>query len=352
MVAAPVAPTTAGAPSPAAAATPVASAAKTATKKKKPVKASGAGTQAKPKKPVRKRKPPTKSSVASNQTILNDARAASHDLAYQRAQAAARRSDPLWYRIEDVLPVVQEASTMAPKAGILPEQVQVVEAALAHHGMTRADVTPQALACLLEQARRFAQELIADAQDYAYTVNRADVSRADLLLASEMRADHPIATSTQLPKLNLVSQQLNRVPLPPIPSHCYSGILLPPKQHQLTARTYDVVSGAQVYRRMTHKAPEAPKKKQSTTTQPGYGASRGRQIPVKLKEQSVAGPTPMDTSGSGEVPTKTATSLSGLATATPTQATPLAQAAPPNAIVQSTSAPKETSQESHMAQEP
>ena len=292
------APTPAPGPAPA----PSKTSATTTTKKVKPAKASGAGTQAKPKKPSRRKKPaPKASSAASTQAIRNDGRAATTDLALQRAQAAARRSDPLWYRIEDVLPAAQEGTAMSSKKGILPEQTQLVDTALLHSGLTRADVTPQALACLLEQARRYAQELIADAQDYA--VNRTELSRADLQLAADMRADYPVAISTQLPKLNLVAQQVNRAPLPPIPSHCYSGILLPPKEHQLTARTFDIVTGAQVAQKMVQKAPEPPKKRQSSTT-PSYGASRGRQIPIKLKEQpsqsqTSIGPTPMDTSADG-----------------------------------------------------
>jgi hypothetical protein len=285
---------------------PTKAGAKTVAKSKTVVKASaaGAGTQAKAKKPARKKKPPANkpASAATTQSILNSARAAQVDLAKQKAQAAARRSDPLWYRIEDVLPVVREANAMTSSSTILSEQVQVVEAALGIHGLTRADVTPQAMACLLEQARRFAHELISNAQDYAYSASRAEVSRADLLLAAEMRADYSIAISAQLPKLNLVAQQVNRAPLPPIPSHCYSGVLLPPKQHQLTARTYDIVSGAQVSQKMVRAVPEAPHPKKvsnPSTAQPSYGATRGRPIPVKLKENPLPQTaTPMDVSPS------------------------------------------------------
>ena len=49
------------------------------------------------------------------------------ELASQRNKAAARRSDPLWYRDEDVLPSTAEETPMAEHAKILPEQVQIVE---------------------------------------------------------------------------------------------------------------------------------------------------------------------------------------------------------------------------------
>jgi hypothetical protein len=296
------------------------------SKPKTVTKASGAGTQAKAKKPSRKKKSTSKSSgAAATQAILNSARSAQLDLAKQKSQASARRSDPLWYRIEDVLPFVSDGHSITSSSSILPEQVQIVETVLGQSGLTRSDVTPQAMACLLEQARRFAQELITNAQDYAYSANRPEITRADLLLASEMRTNYRVGVSTQLPKLNIVAQHVNRAPLPPIPSQCYSGILLPPKQHQLTARTYDIVSGAQVSQKMVQKVPEPPRKKKSNSSsgQSSYGATRGRQIPIKLKEQSQSSPvksqtpTPMDVSPSTsrpstlEKPAADAASMSG-----------------------------------------
>ena len=211
------------------------------------------------------------------------------DLATSRIQTAARLSDPLWYRNDDVLPV--EESAMAENAKVLPEQFQIVEAALRHNNLTRTDVTPQAFACLLEQARRYALEIIADSQDYAFVANRSEIKKEDLELAQNMRPDHPISASTQLPKLNLLAQQINRVPLPPIPTQCYSGVLLPPKHHQLTARTFDVVSGAQVAQKMVQRPLAVPLKKNSSKSKPSYGAARGRQIAVNLKEKEQPKPT-------------------------------------------------------------
>lgn len=283
-------------------------------------KASGAGTKAKP--PARRKKPSTPSKAASasaNQATYSAARTAQMELAGQRSAAAARLSDPLWYRVEDILPATTDETAMAmPATKVLPEQVQIVETALSNNNMTRSDVTPQAFCVLLEQARRYALEIIADAQDYAVFASRTEISQPDLELASQMRPDFPIAVSTQLPKLNLLSQQINRVPLPPIPTQCFSGVLLPPKHHQLTARTFDVVSCAQVAQKMVQPKPSIANKKSSTsstktTPKPSYGAARGRQIPIQLKERepehkevtsgaiaaassSDAGPTPMEIS--------------------------------------------------------
>lgn len=319
-----------------------------AKKSKSAAKATGAGTKAKPKKPAaRKKKSPTKAmSAATAQNIVNEARAAKIELAHQRAITAARKSDPLWFRVEDILPTIQDSS----RTSVFPEQVKVVEAALGNNGLSRGDVTPQAMACLLEQVRRYAQELAADAQDYAYTANRADVAPEDLKLAAEFRADHPVSMTTQLPKLNIVAQQVNRAPLPPIPSQCYSGILLPPKEHQLTARTYDVISGARVTQKMVQRAPSiaAKKSKKTVTNQPSYGATKGCQIPVKLKGQpqekdtsqvsqtskssEPSGPIPMEiepvTDSSKPQPSATDSATTLNPTATTSTSTPATASAP------------------------
>lgn len=268
-------------------------------------KATGAGTKAK--KPVRKKKASSKATGSPGSSQLYAAsRAAQLDLASQRNAAAARRSDPLWYQLEDyVLPSVADETVMAEgsAAKILPEQTHIVEAALDKNGLTRADVTPQAFACLLEQSRRYAIDILSDSQDYAFVANRTEITKADLTLANEFRPDHPTSITTQLPKLNLLAQTINRVPLPPIPTHCYSGVLLPSKRYQLTARTFDVVTSAQTAQRMVQAVPALPPKsksssssshgskkgtsqsssKKSTKKAPSYGASRGRQIAIHLK---------------------------------------------------------------------
>lgn len=264
---------------------------KTKSSTKSAAKASGAGTKAKKSTSARRKKTTKSSSATANQATYNAARSAHMELAGQRSAAAARLSDPLWYRVEDVLPAATEETAMALTAPkVLPEQVQIVEAALSKNSLSRADVTPQAFCVLLEQARRHALELIAHAQDYAVAAGRTEIAKADFELASSMRSDHPISSSTQVPKLDLLAQQINRIPLPPIPTQCYSGVLLPPKRHQLTARTFDVVSGAQVAQKMVQLPPPVATRRISSSStksppKPSYGAARGRQIPIQLKEK-------------------------------------------------------------------
>jgi len=271
-------------------------------------KATGAGTKAK--KPARKKKTTTKPSTSgANNQIYAQSRAAQQDLAAQRNAAAIRMSDPLWYKLEDyVLPAVEKESVMSEiSAQILPEQVQIVEMALDKNNLTRADITPQAFACLLEQARRYAIDILSDSQDYAFVANRVEITKADLALANEFRPEHSTSITAQLPKLNLLAQSINRIPLPPIPTQCYSGVILPSKRYQLTARTFDVVTSGQTAKRMVQAVPtispltaakvnsnqssnrrasaaNSTKKNANKKKLPNYGARTGaRQIAISLK---------------------------------------------------------------------
>jgi histone H3/H4 len=292
------------------------------TKKKATAKkaSSAAGTKAKTKTNTttapRKRK--ATSTAARHQLIANDARASAATLSQQQANSLARRSDPLWYRIEDVVPAAhlppvgasllssstnanaeQQPTKKSGGGSAAVDEFQALENALHRHGKTRADVTPQALACLLEHARRYRQEVWQDAREYAEVAGRnasADggVTKADLQLAADFRHDASVALATQLPKLNLLAQQVNRKPLPPIPNHVYGGVWLPPSAYQVAARTFDVVSGAAAAQKMQLPFPRAPARMHEprSNLQSLYGAGRGRQIPIVLKTTTVVAVAP------------------------------------------------------------
>ena len=192
----------------------------------------------------------------------------------------------------------------------------------------------------------YALELLADAQDYAIHANRTTLPAllpADLLLAAELRGDvHGVPSSlpTYEDMIDFASE-VNRAPLPPIPTKCYNGVALPPVEQQLTARTFDVVNGARVVQRMmrggevpltpvelgllkrSNKAGEefakgpsryprpgiagsvpkgqgstskddgvvdsgggsVPQKAKRSSSQGSYGAGRGRQIAVNIKSK-------------------------------------------------------------------
>jgi len=228
-------------------------------------------------------------------------------------------------------PIDTIATTTKPNnVSFLMDDVSIIENSLRSNGLTRNDATPKAYACFLEQARRYALELLADAQDYATHAQRSTIPAllpADLLLAVDLREDGgggvqgvPSMLPTPEDIADLASE-VNRAPLPPIPINCYNGVALPPVEQQLTARTYDVVNGARVAQQMMRGGDlpltmvELGLAKKRTTGEGGgskggegsqgggsssnvnslaskkkrvgsYGAGKGRQISVHIKSKS------------------------------------------------------------------
>lgn len=282
-------------------------------------------TKAPPKKKSRRKKPSVSSKGPNSAALLAAAKISQAELNSMKALEAARRKDPLWYRSSEVLQAISADSTPVP--GLLNEQVDLVENALRNNFLGRADVTPQAFGVLLEQARRYALELVADAQDCAYAAHRHDITRADLVMALELRPDQPnTSTLTELQKMNNFAHKINKKPLPPIPQQCYSGILLPPKANQLTARTFDILTGAQVMKKMNQPLPAAPNSKKSgnestnagnkkaASNTPSYGASRGTQIPITINSSSAQLPSedkPEDGEKKADQAPKAATAVAG-----------------------------------------
>jgi len=205
-----------------------------------------------------------------------------------------------------------QPSTSSSSSGFLMDDVSIIDKSLHSAGLTRSHLTPRAYACLLEQARRYTLELLADAQDYALHAQRgssdnssmiAALQPSDLLLAVEMREDTNGVSST-LPRVEdvqYVAEEVNRVPLPSIPRECYGGVVLPPVEEQLTARTFDVVNGARVVQRMMRGGdyPMGLSEVGNLGKKGGgggggggrktgsYGAATGRQISVNLKSGKV-----------------------------------------------------------------
>lgn len=303
------------------------------------------------KKKVRRKKPPSTKGPTS-QAIVTAAKNATGELNSFKAEEFAKRKDPLWYRTNEVLQAISGDSSPVP--GLLAEQVDLVEAALQRNHLTRADVTPQAFGVLLEQARRYALEIVADAQDCAHAAHRHEIQKADLSMALELRTDQPNSHMlVELQKMTLVAHNLNRIPIPPIPQHCYSGVVLPPKPHQLTSRTFDILTGAQTAQKMKQPLPSPRTTKKNsksvpttataatssssssstipTTTStitkstPSYGATRGRLIPISLQTKPTLGTGPSQLAAT---PTMAATTTVSTTTTTIAAATTTATSTP------------------------
>ena len=206
-----------------------------------------------------------------------------------------------------------------PKGGVIFDETVLLRNALQYNNLTVDSLTPSAYTALLEQARRYALELLVDARDYAQHASRSTVSAltpADITLAAEMRGDMNGIPST-LPKFEDMADyacEMNKTPLPPIPSDCYNGVALPPESEQLTFRTFDVVNGARTVQKMMaggdlplstvdvgltkrssnmdpiliSQGDSSSKKGSNTQEKTSYGAEKGRQIAIHLKGGSVS----------------------------------------------------------------
>ena len=193
--------------------------------------------------------------------------------------------------------------------GLLFDETAVLEQSLRYNNLSSSSLTPQAYTALLEQARRYALELLADAQEYAQHASRSTVASltpADITLAAELRGDMAGIPST-LPKFEEMAEyasDTNRKPLPPIPAECYTGVVLPPVEEQLTFRTFDIVNGARVRELPLSHVDGALSKKGSNvdmlfrpTTKSGsngpgtkvsYGAIQGKPIAIHFKGATTA----------------------------------------------------------------
>lgn len=129
---------------------------------------------------------------------------------------------------------------------------QVVEQSIINVGLQPNQMDNHCRSSLLEHARSFAWNLVADAQDYCYhrTGNlSASISGDDLFLAVQNRNDVPAyagsgSRRSMADQLNAMYEtEINVKPLPNIPQDCYTGVVLPPPEHTLLARTYDIVPG-------------------------------------------------------------------------------------------------------------
>lgn len=186
-------------------------------------------------------------------------------------------------------------STQDPYAvespSFLENDVEIVRNALHKNGLPLSGVTVEAFDCLLEEARKYAMELITDASDYAMHSHGTEaISPADLQLAKDMKdEERNIHGQHNLDALAAIAHETNRRPLPPIPSDCFNGVVLPPIEYTLLGRSFDVVLSKRnrslsldgkgnADHNMTTTESVAP-----SVTSAAYGAKRGqKQVQINL----------------------------------------------------------------------
>lgn len=193
-------------------------------------------------------------------------------------------------------------STKIESPPFLEQDIEIVNQALENNGLTMEDVTAEGFACLLEEARKYALSLITDAADYAMHSHSSDtITPSDLMLAKEMQDDGMDVVDMEA--LARIAQETNRRMLPPIPDHCYNGIVLPSTEYTLLGRAYDVVcrpddeeegeDGAGGKKRNNHETVRhemgmgMSKKDEKSIPIPSYGARRGmKQVQISLQSSN------------------------------------------------------------------
>jgi histone H3/H4 len=140
-------------------------------------------------------------------------------------------------------PTLSQDQYAVQSPSFLENDVEIVKNALHKNGLPISGVTVEAFDCLLEEARKYAMELITDASDYAVHSHGTEaISPADLLLAKEMKDEERNAHGQyNLDALAAIAHETNQRPLPPIPSDCFNGVVLPPVEYTLLSRSFDVV---------------------------------------------------------------------------------------------------------------
>jgi len=186
----------------------------------------------------------------------------------------------------------------------LEQDIEIVHKALQNNGLEMEDITAEGFDSLLQEARKYAMELIADAGDYAMHSHGSDnITSADLILAKEMQSDDldaamGLTTSDHIGSLEYmqtigkIAHETNNRVLPPIPDHCYNGVVLPEVEFTLLGRPFDVVCRAPIdttNNQTKHSGSGTSSSMQessnrSNNTIPSYGARRAghKQIPMNL----------------------------------------------------------------------
>jgi len=311
-------------------------------------------------------------------SIMAASKKAERELKQARMEAQARKNDAAWTSSELVAASLNYRNKKKVDVQKIISESKIVENALKANGLVMSDVTPQAYGSLLEYVRRYSLEIYNDALDLAKhrAKNEAglEIQGRDLKAAVDMRDDSNIISC--LPPRNqfmILADQVNKVPLPPIPLNCYNGIVLPPsKENLLTNRTFDVLSASFVRSVMKKKKKIVPTINQNSTTNSSattgdtstatapatqsshssYGAKKGPQIPINLKPKEPVPDTSaitdadtgseMDTTGPSQtqstVPTTGSTPGAPLTTNAPNDSNATNTSIPPTTTTTTTTA--------------
>ena len=231
------------------------------------IKKSTKTTNRKKKSPKSTTPSSTKATTASIIAAANKAKVELSDL---RTQAQLKRNDTAWLSTD-----VSAIASDSKGAGM--NESKIVDMALRNNGVYIHDITPRAYSVLVEYAKKYACDLYADAQDYTWHANRKEVQPVDIKLAADLRKSSDI-TAQSSSHIEALAEDCNSIPLPPIPNNCFHGVVLPPKEYQLTSRTFDVILEPTPSVQM-----DVKKEESNSARKQSYGAHKGKQIQINLK---------------------------------------------------------------------
>lgn len=246
-------------------------------------RAADAGKSKKKKKP-KKKKPTAKKSSAANTTAINNLARAEYKKLIAKRQA--KLHDEAWLPV-GAIPL--DDNIKSPD--FLEQDVEIVHRSLLNNGLSMEDITAEGFACLLQEARKYALELMTDASDYAvHSHGSENITPADLELAKEMREDTNFMVDN-MDALAKVAHETNRRILPPIPDHCYNGVVLPDDEFTLMGRAFDVIPKSSGKEAISVPGSGdlnlSDKGGKDAKNMPSYGARRGhKQVQIHLKPSS------------------------------------------------------------------
>ena len=318
---------------------------------KKSTSTTGATTAKKKKARPKKKKTSPQNQIQNQQQLPSPLTQMKSMMEYQNAQNELYQiqqrqydisMDPLWTNSngstapKPTTTTTNNSTKSSSNNGVLTQDEEILQSCLQRVGLVREGTSSEtkkdvighgAYEVILEYARKYALELLQDAQEYAQhctngsTSSNTKVTSRDIQLASQFLQDEQDDNNDDHYGY---STDMNRIPLPLLPNNCYTGIVLPDDNHNTTlARTYDVVSAARISQQFSLSS-QTPKTntnhhnnnnnnknndtnssniKSSSTTTPSYGATRKRQIPINFKKTNTTDDN--QTTSSSTTPTTT-----------------------------------------------
>ena len=112
-------------------------------------------------------------------------------------------------------------------------------------GVDKEHFDPTVLTALSEYARRFTQDILADAKDYATHAGRDEIETMDIRMALTLLDNRTSGIDTKMKALHEAAEEINAIPLPALTIPTGKQLRLPRKD--LLNRIYTLCPGKEAY---------------------------------------------------------------------------------------------------------